>query len=132
MGSNDSEIDRIKKKRMLDMQRRMLLKKAREQQLEKEKEKPAEPTNEEVLKNYLVGRAWEVIGVARSQYPQVMPRVEEALADAIKRGGIKSKIDGENLFHFLRQIGLQVRMKTTIRYKDHGELKSISQRLKEK
>ena len=39
---------------------------------------------------------------------------------------------GESLFQFFRQIGIQVRMNTTIRYKDHGELKSISQRLKEK
>ena len=132
MGSSDSEIERIKRKRLLDMQRRMLLEKAREQQLEKEKDKPAEPTNEEILQSYLIGRAWEVIGAARSQYPQIMPRVEEALVDAIKSGGIKSKIDGESLFQFFRQIGLQVRMNTTIRYKDHGELKSISQRLKEK
>jgi len=132
MGSSDSEIERIKRKRMFDMQRRMLLEKAKEQQLEKDKDKPAEPTNEEVLKSYLIGRAWEVIGVARSQYPQVMPRVEDALVDAIKSGGVKSKIDGESLFQFFRQIGLQVRMKTTISYKDHGELKSISQRLKEK
>jgi len=132
MGSSDSEIERIKRKRMFDMQRRMLLEKAKEQQLEKDKDKPAEPTNEEILKSYLIGRAWEVIGVARSQYPQVMPRVEDALVDAIKSGGVKSKIDGESLFQFFRQIGLQVRMKTTISYKDHGELKSISQRLKEK
>lgn len=131
MASSDSEIERIKKKRMLDMQRRMLQEKAKDQKLEKEKLKPQEPTNEDILNSYLVDRAFEVIGVARSQYPQVMPRVEEALVDAIKSGGIKSKIDGESLFHFLQQIGLQVRMKTTINYKIHGELKSISQKLKE-
>jgi DNA-binding TFAR19-related protein (PDSD5 family) len=115
---------------MLEMQRRMLQEKAKQQPVE-EKE-TAEPTLEETLNSYLIGRAHEVLTAARSQFPHVIGQVEEVLVDAIKKGSIQNKIDGESLFQFFRQIGLPVRLQTTIRYKDHGELKTISQRLKEK
>ena len=36
------------------------------------------------------------------------------------------------LLQFLRQVGLPVRVQTSIRYKDHGELKTIGQRIKER
>jgi len=61
-----------------------------------------------------------------------MPQVEEALVEAFKAGKIKESIDGGMLLQFLRQVGLPVRVQTSIRYKDHGELKTIGQRIKEK
>ena len=129
--SSDDALERLKRRRMLEMQKRMLLDKAKNQSEEKT-EQPVEPTTEETLYSYLTGRAPEVMDAARNQFPQVISQVEEVLVDAIKKGSIKNKIDGESLFQFFRQIGLPVRLQTTIRYKDHGELKTISQRLKEK
>ena len=129
--ASDAEFERLKRRRMLEMQKRMLLDKAKKQPGE-ETEKPVDPTPAETLNSYLIGRAPEVMEAARSQFPQVISQVEDVLVDAIKKGSIKNRIDGESLFQFFRQIGLPVRLQTTIRYKDHGELKTISQRLKDK
>jgi len=128
--ASDDALERLKRRRMLEMQKRMLLEKAKKQP-EKDTEQPVEPTPEETLNSYLIGRAPEVMAAARNQFPQVISQVEDVLVDAIKTESIKKKIDGESLFQFFRQIGLPVRLQTTIRYKDHGELKTISQRLKD-
>ena len=121
----DEELERIKRRRMLELQRRML----REEKVEEE---PAEPTPREILDGMFSGRAWEVYETAKIQYPTVMPQVEQALVEGIRTGKILDRIDGESLFVFLRQLGLNVRLNTSIRYKEHGELKTIGQRIKEK
>jgi len=126
----DEELERLKRKRMLELQRRLLMEeKAKEEEAPPE---PREPTPKEILEAYFIGRAWEVYNIAVAQYPTVMPRIEAALVEAIKGGKIKDRIDGESLFVFLRQVGLPVRLQTSIRYKEHGELKTIGQRIKEK
>jgi DNA-binding TFAR19-related protein (PDSD5 family) len=129
MSGVDDELEKLKRRRMLELQRRLH---RSENKPEAEAEKPKEPTPDEVLGRFLVGRAWEVLGAARAQYPKVMPQVEEALIEAFKAGKIKESIDGGMLLQFLRQVGLPVRVQTSIRYKDHGELKTIGQRIKEK
>ena len=129
MSGVDDELEKLKRRRMIELQRRLH---RSESKPEAEPEKPKEPTREETLGRFLVGRAWEVLGAARAQYPKVMPQVEEALVEAFKAGNIKESIDGGMLLQFLRQVGLPVRVQTSIRYKDHGELKTIGQRIKEK
>jgi programmed cell death protein 5 len=124
----DKELERIKRRRMLELQRRIL----REEKVEEEPEKPAEPTPRETLGGMFYGRAWEVYETAKIQYPTVMPQVEQALVEGIKSGKIQDRIGGESLFAFLRQLGLNVRLNTKIRIKDHGELKTIGQRIKER
>jgi programmed cell death protein 5 len=124
----DEELERIKRRRMLELQRRMLS----EEKAEEEPEKPADPTPREILDSMFSGRAWEVYETAKIQYPTVMPQVEQALVEGIRLGKIKDRIDGESLFVFLRQLGLNVRLNTSIRYKEHGELKTIGQRIKER
>lgn len=128
----DSELERIKKKRMEELQRKMLLQKIKDEQPEPEpKPEPKEPTNSEILKNYFRGRAWEVYNTARIQYPKVMPQVEKILIDGINEGKINQVIDGENLYNFFRQIGIPVRLKTKIRISDHGQLKTLEEKMKE-
>ena len=121
----DKELERIKRRRMLELQRRMIHE-------EKAEEEPVEPTPREVLNGMFSGRAWEIYEIAKIQFPTVMPQVEQALVEGIKSGKIRDRIDGESLFSFLRQLGLNVRLNTKIRYKDHGELKTIGQRIKER
>ena len=129
MSGVDDELEKLKRRRMLELQRQLH---RPESQPGEEPEKPKEPTHEEILGRFLVGRAWEVLGAARAQFPKVMPQVEEALIEAFKAGKVKESIDGGMLLQFLRQVGLSVRVQTSIRYKDHGELKTIGQRIKEK
>jgi len=124
----DSELEKLKRRKMLELQRRLLS----EQQKAEEPPEPEVETPESILNRYFAGRAWEVLRAARTQFPTVMPGVEEALVDAMRAGKIRDKIDGESLFQFLHQVGLPVRLHTSIKYKDHGELKTIGQLIKEK
>lgn len=120
----EDELERLKQRRLMELQRRLL----------KKKEPPVEsdePSPEEVLDRYFYGRAWEVYNAARAQFPKVMPQVEKVLVEAIGAGKINRRINGESLYHFLRQIGLPVRLQTTIRFKEHGELKTLEQKVRE-
>jgi DNA-binding TFAR19-related protein (PDSD5 family) len=124
----DDELERIKQRRLREMQRKMLLQ--RSKAAEPKKEAAREPSNAEVLDTVFQGRAWEVYNAAKEQYPQVMPEVEKILVDAVKAGKVNQKIDGESLIGFFRQIGLNVRLNTQIMFAEHGELKTLEQKLK--
>lgn len=128
----DDELERIKQKRLAEMKRTMLLKQIKDLQDSKpEPEKPREATNQEVLDAMFGNRAWEVYNAAAYQYPQVIGQVEKILVDGIKEGKIADIIDGAALMGFFRQVGLPVRLNTKIRISDHGELKTLEQKMKE-
>jgi len=121
----EDELERLKRRKLQELQRRLL------KQRQEPTERPEALTPREVLNRYFYGRAWEVYKAARAQFPTVMPQVEKALVEAMRAGRIRQRIDGESLYHFLRQIGLPVRMRTTIRFKEHGELKTLEQKIRE-
>ncbi len=128
----DDELERIKQKRLAEMKRKMLLKQIKDQrESEPEPEKPREATNQEVLDAMFGNRAWEVYSAAAYQYPQVIGQVEQILVEGIKEGKIADIIDGAALMGFFRQVGLPVRLNTKIRISDHGELKTLEQKMKE-
>jgi len=127
----DEELERIKQKRLEELRRKMLLNQIKEKEPEPKPEPTKEPTNEEILGKYFGNRAWEVWNAAKHQYPQVMPKIEVMLVDAIKQGKIKDYIDGANLLGFFRQVGIPVRLDTKIRVSEHGELKTLEQKIKE-
>lgn len=130
---NDDELERIKQKRLEEMQRQLLLKQLQEQEKQEKKvEEPRrEPSNEEILNRYFRDRAWEVWNEGKNQYPQVMPQLEKLLVDAIKENKIQDYIDGASLMGFFRQIGIPVTLNTRIRISEHGELKTLEQKIKE-
>ena len=128
----DDELERIKQKRLAEMKRKMLLKQIKDQrESEPEPETPREATNQEVLDAMFGNRAWEVYSAAAYQYPQVIGQVEQILVECIKEGKIADIIDGAALMGFFRQVGLPVRLNTKIRISDHGELKTLEQKMKE-
>lgn len=127
----DDELERLKQKRLDELRRKMLLNQIKEKEPESEPEPAKEPTNEEMLGKYFRNRAWEVWNAAKYQYPQVMPKVEVMLVNAIKQGKIRDYIDGANLMGFFRQVGIPVRLDTKIRVSEHGELKTLEQKIKE-
>jgi len=128
----DDELERIKQKRLAEMKRKMLLKQIKDQrESEPEPEKPREATNQEVLDAMFGNRAWEVYSAAAYQYPQVIGQVEQILVEGIKEGKIANIIDGAALMGFFRQVGLPVRLNTKIRISEHGELKTLEQKMKE-
>ena len=129
-GMSDDELERLKRKKMQEMHRRMAVQQANQAAQASAKEKPKEPTTDQMLDGIFGDRAWEVWKAAREQFPKVIPQVEKALVDAVKQGKIGQKIDGGSLAMFLRQIGLPIRLNTQIRFAEHGELKTLEQKLK--
>ncbi|MCX6654819.1 MAG: hypothetical protein NTY03_06820 [Candidatus Bathyarchaeota archaeon] len=129
-GMSDDELERLKRKKMQEMQRHMAVQKANQAAQATAKEKPKGPTTDQILDSIFGDRAWEVWKAAREQFPKVIPKVEQALVDAVKQGKIGQKIDGGGLAMFLRQIGLPIRLNTQIRFAEHGELKTLEQKLK--
>ena len=116
----EDELERLKRRKLLELQRRI-----------KTSQKRGEADLKEALRRLFVGRAWEVYRAAWRQYPEIMPKIEEALLAAIRDGRLREKIDGESLYYFFRRIGLPVRLRTTIRIKEHGELKTLQEKLRE-
>ena len=130
--SDDEELELLKRRKLLEMQRRLLIEKAleAEKMMEKEqKEKSKEP--QEILKDIFVGRAWEVWNAAKQQYPEVVKEVEAALVSLVESNKLREKITGEQLYWLFRQMGLPIRLETKIRILESGELKTIAEKLKE-
>ena len=129
-GMTDDELERLKRKKIQELQRRKAAQDAAQAARALAVEKPKEPSMDQILDSIFGDRAWEVWQIARAQFPKVIPQVEQALVDAIKQGKIVEKIDGGGLAMFLRQIGLPLRLNTKIRFSEHGELKTLEQKLK--
>ena len=117
---SDDELEALKRKRLLELQRRIALR----------QEKP-EPINaHKILDGVFKGRAWEVFNAANSQYPNVMAEIEDRLVNLVSKGKL-AEIDGEQLFALLRTVGLDVRLNTEIKVMKHGKMQSISEKFKE-
>jgi DNA-binding TFAR19-related protein (PDSD5 family) len=121
--SEDSELEKLKRQRLAEMQRRMTAK----QQAEAA---PVRLEPRQILERVFVGRAWEVYDAARAQYPGIADQIFEELAELVRSGKLRTKITGEQLFGLLRQIGLDVRLDTKIQVLEHGELRSIADKFR--
>ena len=121
--SEDAELERLKLRRMQEMQRR----------LKREKEKPStqkQPGPREVLKTILVGRAWEVLDAAAAQYPEPTRMLEAELAKLVRDGKLKGPITAEQLLWLFRSLGMDVRLETKIQVYESGELKSLADKFR--
>jgi DNA-binding TFAR19-related protein (PDSD5 family) len=121
--SEDSELEKLKKQRLAEMQRRVTAK----QQAETA---PVRLEPRQILERVFVGRAWEVYHAARAQYPGIADQVFQELAELVQSGKLRTRITGEQLFGLLRQIGLDVRLDTKIQVLEHGELRSIADKFR--
>ncbi len=132
--SEDHDLEFLKRRKLLELQRRLLIEKSLEEKKAERKEqqekKPKDP--EEILKSFFVGRALEVWTAAKQQYPSVAPEVAKALATIIESGRLKERITGEQLYWLFQQLRLPIRLETKIRIYDGGELKTIAEKLKER
>jgi DNA-binding TFAR19-related protein (PDSD5 family) len=116
----DVELDAIRRRRLRELQRKLA---------ERER-KSGEPDPEQVLNGIFKDRAWEVFESASHQFPQVMSAVRELLVKEAALGNLK-EVTGEQLYLFLADLGLKVRLNTKIEFVSHGELKSLEDKLKE-
>ena len=84
------------------------------------------------MSGILVGRAVEVLETARRYYPAQVAELERRLGELIQSGTLKGPITGEELYSFLRQIGLNFSMDVKIRVREGGKLKTLEEKLRSK
>jgi len=122
-----SDLDLQRQKRALELRRRLL-----ESQSKSSLPSPPKPAESprEIVRKILAGRGPEVIETARRYYPAEIAQLESSLASLIAQGRLKGPISGEELYSFLRRLGLVFSMDVKIRIKEHGELKTIEEKLR--
>ena len=122
--SEDLELEKLKLKKLRELQQRML-------KAEAEKTKPTmDPFK--LVEERLRGRGHEVLKAALEQYPQAARAVVRELAKLIASGRIKGFIDGETLHQLFAMLGFPVRLETRIVYVEKGEAKSLADKLRER
>lgn len=129
--SDDEELELWKRKRLLEMRKRLLIKRAEETAEKGEAGEKRAGGPREALNSVFVGRAWEVWRAAEQQYPSLTSKLEAALAELIRSGRLRGPVSGEELYWLFRRLGVMVRLETRIRILERGELKSIAEKLRE-
>ena len=117
---SDPELTAIRLKKLRDLKKRLA---------PKEKDTPSQDTDA-ILTDVFKGRAWEVFNTATLQFPGVMGEVKKALVKLVLHGDLK-EITGEQLYLFLRRLGLRVKLNTRISFTEDGKLKSLAEKLKD-
>ena len=125
--SEDSELERLKAKRLAEMQKNISYKQNITQPTETTKEKPKSPR--EILLPRLGYRGLEVLDNAEFQFPNETKIVVEKLSELIKSGELSETLDGGKLLLLFRSIGLNIRMKTKINVEQDGKFVSLSDKL---
>jgi len=123
--SEDSELEKLKEKRLAEMQRNISLKKPTTEEPEKKETK----NPREIVVNYLGYRGTEVLENAESQFPNETKSIVEQLSKLIESGELDEKMDGGQLLAVFRSVGLNVRMNTTIKLEQDGKFVSLSEKL---
>ena len=128
MSNEDSELERLKAKRLAEMQQNI----STRQEIEKSTNNlPPKETKHprDILVEHLGFRGLEVLRNAELQFTNDTKTVVEKLAELITSGEIPENIDGGKLLTLFRSIGLNIRMETKINIEQDGKFVSLSDKL---
>ena len=128
MSNEDSELERLKAKRLAEMQQNI----STRQEIEKSTNnlQPKETKHpRDILVEHLGFRGLEVLKNAELQFTNDTKTVVEKLAELITSGEITENIDGGKLLTLFRSIGLNIRMETKINIEQDGKFVSLSDKL---
>ena len=128
MSEDDSELERLKAKRLAEMQKNISTKQKIESTVETTKETISEKPRDSLIK-ILGFRGLEVLENAESQFPNETKMIVEKLSELIKTGEINESLDGGKLLALFRSVGLNVRMATKINVEQDGKFVSLSDKL---
>jgi len=123
------ELELWKQRKLLEMQRKAIMKKIEEEKLKERAEKRNEDA-EATLRKLFQGRASEVYEAAKSQFPEATEKLTKALAELISKGELNGPISGEELYWFFRRLGINVRLETQIRFYESGKIKTIADKVR--
>jgi len=128
LSEEDSELERLKAKRLAEMQKNISTKKEVSSNSEPQKKTVSESPRDSLIK-ILGFRGLEVLENAESQFPNETKMIVEKLSELIKTGEINESIDGGKLLTLFRSVGLNVRMATKINIEQDGKFVSLSDKL---
>ena len=130
MSEEDKELERLKAKRLAEMQKNLSSK----QESPKQEQNPTKqtPSNREILVKRLGYRGLEVLENAESQFPNEAKVVVDQLGQLLKSGEINEEIDGGKLLLLFRSVGINIRMQTKINIEQDGKFVSLSDKLSSK
>ncbi len=129
MTEEDKELEMLKAKRLLEMQKNISQKQRLEEIKSDETKAPTLSARDIVVKQ-LGYRGLEVLENAEAQFPNETTVVIQKLAELIQSGEITETIDGGKMLTLFRSLGIRVRVQTTIKVEEEGKLVSWSDKLK--
>ncbi|MDG6903062.1 MAG: hypothetical protein JRM80_14040, partial [Nitrososphaerota archaeon] len=91
-----------------------------------------EKTDRELVEGMLYDRGDEVLDAAYYLYPKETERLVTELAGMIRGGRLAERIAGGELLSIFRQLGMRIRLKTSIRVMDQGKLVDLGEKLARK
>jgi DNA-binding TFAR19-related protein (PDSD5 family) len=125
LSSDDKILELLKRRKLIELSR---MASSKETKLIESASKIENPR--EVLAKILVDRGLEVLEAAESQYPEITREIEKLIVQLILSGKLRESITGEQLYWLFHRLGINVRLKTRIRILEHGELKTIEEKIK--
>jgi DNA-binding TFAR19-related protein (PDSD5 family) len=128
LSEEDSELERLKAKRLAEMQKNISTKQETKPTPDAEKEKVSENPRDSLIK-ILGFRGLEVLQNAESQFPNETKMIIEKSSELIKTGEINESIDGGKLLTLFRSVGINVRMATKINVEQDGKFVSLTDKL---
>ncbi len=128
MTEEDRELELLKAKRMLEMQKNI----SQRQRIDevKPESKTQKVSPRDLVLKQLGYRGEEVLQNAESQFPTETKMIIEKLAELIQGGEVTEIIDGGKLLTLFRSVGINVRIQTTISVEQDGKMVSWSDKLK--
>jgi len=130
MSEEDKDLERLKEKRLAEMQKNLSSQQRQEKIASlKEEQKDKKPSSREIVIKQLGYRGLEVLQNAEHQFPKETQIVLLKLSELILSGDITEVLDGGNLLALFRSIGINVQMKTKINVEKDGKFVSLSDKL---
>ena len=120
--SDDLEL--VKKRKLLELQKKLLKRKALQEVTQK-------VDFYKVFVSHLTSDSREMFRKAEKQYPVIARQVAESVGKLFYEGRLAGNIDGRQLYGIFMELGYPIRLETRIVYKKRGEVKRISEMLKE-
>jgi len=127
--SEDSELERLKAKRLAEMQKNISSQNAELTPESSESSQKIKENPRDLLIAKLGYRGLEVLENAEYQFPNETKMIIQKLFELIKSGEINESFDGGQLLALFRSIGLSIKMKTKINVEQDGKFVSLSDKL---
>jgi DNA-binding TFAR19-related protein (PDSD5 family) len=125
---SSDELELWKRKRLLEMQKRALIRSIEDSKPKQIIEKEEDP--ERVLRRLFEGRAGEVYDAAKIQFPETTRKLTRVLSELISKGELTGPVSGEELFWLFRRLGANVRLETHIKFVESGRTRTIGDKIK--